>query len=134
MAYWLVKSDPEEYSFHDLLRDKKTSWTGVRNYAARIHLNSMAKGDTVLVYHSNDEKAVMGIAKVSKPAFPDTTATEATWVAVELQAISKLNSMVTLAEMKKVDALQNIGLIRIGRLSVMPLTEKEYDIIIDMST
>lgn len=133
MAYWLVKSDPDEYSFHDLARDKKTLWTGVRNYAARNHLKAMAKGDEVLVYHSNDDKAVVGIAKVSKTAVQDPTTTEDAWVAVELQATKLVKNPVTLAAMKKEPTLANIGLIKIGRLSVMPVTDEEFARILEMS-
>ncbi len=133
MAYWLVKSDPETYSFHDLQREKKTDWTGVRNYAARLHLLAMAVGDTVLVYHSNDEKAVMGTATVTKAAFPDPTAEEGNWVAVELKAGPLVKKPVTLAAMKQVPALANIGLIKIGRLSVMPLQVEEYSTIMEMA-
>ncbi|MBL7975142.1 MAG: EVE domain-containing protein [Candidatus Kapabacteria bacterium] len=133
MAYWLVKSDPDEYSFHDLTRDKKTLWTGVRNYAARNHLKAMAKGDEVLVYHSNDDKAVVGIAKVSKTAVQDPTTTEDAWVAVELQATKLVKNPVTLAAMKKEPTLANIGLIKIGRLSVMPVTDEEFARILEMS-
>ncbi len=133
MAYWLVKSDPEAYSFQDLLRDKKTEWTGVRNYAARLHLLAMAKGDQVLVYHSNTDKAVVGSCVVSKTAFPDTTAESGDWVAVELKSPKSVKNMVSLVEMKKIPALQNIGLIKIGRLSVMPLSDEEYSIIMKMA-
>lgn len=133
MAYWLVKSDPDEYSFHDLTRDKKTLWTGVRNYAARNHLKAMAKGDEVLVYHSNDDKAVVGIAKVSKTAVQDPTTTEDAWVAVELQVTKLVKNPVTLAAMKKEPTLANIGLIKIGRLSVMPVTDEEFARILEMS-
>lgn len=132
MAYWLVKSDPDEYSFHDLVRDKKTAWTGVRNYAARLHLNAMSKGDEVLVYHSNTDKAVMGICTVSKTAFPDTTAEEDGWVAIELKAGKHFKVPVTLDAIKKTKGLENIPLVRIGRLSVMPISDEEYAIICKM--
>ena len=85
--YWLVKSEPETYSWNDLVRDKRTAWTGVRNYAARIHLKTMRPGDEVLFYHSGESKSVVGVAKVTKPAFPDPTADEPGWVAVELAAV-----------------------------------------------
>ncbi len=134
MAYWLIKSDPEEYSFHDLLRDKKTAWTGVRNFAARNNLRAMSKGDSVLVYHSNSDKAVMGICTIAKTAYPDPTATDGDWSAVDVRADSLLPTPVTLAAMKKTPALANIGLITIGRLSVMPLTDKEYETIVTMGS
>ncbi len=132
MNYWLVKSDPESYSFQDLVNDKKTEWTGVRNYAARLHLLAMAKGDEVLVYHSNIEKAVMGSCKVSKAAFPDPTATEGQWVAVELSSPKAVKHPLSLAEMKTHPELANIGLIKIGRLSVMPLQDAEYHFIMKL--
>ena len=88
MKYWLVKSDPESYGWNDLLKDKKTDWTGVRNYAARIHLKAMKQGEMVLFYHSNDGMAVVGIVKVSREFFQDPTTLESAWVAVELTAVT----------------------------------------------
>lgn len=123
--YWLVKTEPETYSWDDLVRDKRTDWTGVRNFAARLHLKGMQKGDEVLVYHSGDSKSVVGIAKVTKPAFPDTTADEDGWVAVELAAGEPLKNPVTLAQIKAEKSLQTIGLVKQGRLSVMPLKPEE---------
>ena len=133
MSYWLIKSDPEEYSFHDLLKDKKTSWTGVRNFAARNNLRAMSKGDELLVYHSNSDKAVVGICTVAKTAYPDPTATDGDWSAIDIRAGELLAKPVALAEMKKTPALANIGLITIGRLSVMPLTDDEYATIMAMA-
>lgn len=133
MAYWLIKSDPEEYSFHDLRKDKKTSWTGVRNFAARNNLRAMSKGDELLVYHSNSDKAVVGICTVAKTAYPDPTATDGDWSAIDIRAGELLAKPVTLADMKKTPALANIGLITIGRLSVMPLTDDEYATIMAMA-
>lgn len=132
MNYWLVKSDPESYGWNELIKDKKTDWTGVRNYAARIHLKAMQKGDEVLFYHSNEGMAVVGITKVSREFFQDPTTDDAAWVAVELTALKPLNQPVTLAEMKTKKELSNIGLIKIGRLSVMPLTKTEFDLIVKM--
>ena len=132
MNYWLVKSEPSTYSFSDLMKDKKTVWDGVRNYAARIHLRAMQKGDLVLFYHSNEDMAVIGIAKVSKTAYPDPTAQEGDWSAVDLVPIKHLKTPVTLPKIKAEKKLQNIGLVRIGRLSVMPLTESEYNLILKM--
>ncbi|HEY4246961.1 MAG TPA: EVE domain-containing protein [Lacunisphaera sp.] len=124
--YWLVKSEPEAYSWDNLVRDGKTAWTGVRNYTARIHLNAMRVGDEVLFYHSVTDKSVVGIARVSKPAFPDTTADEDGWVAVELAPVKPLAKPVTLAQIKAESSLKDIGLVRQGRLSVMPLKPAEY--------
>lgn len=124
--YWLVKSEPDTYSWDTFVRDGRTDWTGVRNYAARLHLKAMHPGDEVLYYHSNEGKAVVGIARVTKPAFPDTTADEEGWVAVELAPVAPLKNPVTLATIKTEAALKNIALVRQGRLSVMPLKPAEF--------
>ena len=124
--YWLVKSEPEAYAWADLVRDGRTAWTGVRNYQARIHLNAMRRGDGVLFYESVTTKAVVGTATVAKTAFPDTTADEPGWVAVELKAGSPLPRPVTLAQIKADAALAGIALLRQSRLSVMPLTAAEF--------
>mgnify|MGYP000853277524 CR=1 FL=1 len=121
MQYWLVKSEPEAYAWSDLLGDRKTDWTGVRNYQARIHLNAMRKGDRVLFYESVTTKAVVGVAEVTKTAFPDKTADEPGWVAVELKPIAPLSRPVTLTQIKAEPALAGIPLLRQSRLSVMPL-------------
>lgn len=131
---WLVKQEPESYSWDDFARDKTTDWTGVRNYAARIHLNGMAKGDKVLFYASGGPKTVVGTATVTKPAFPDTTADEPGGVAVELKAGIKLAREVSLDEIKRDSALKNLPLIRQSRLSVMPVTDAEYDRILKLAT
>jgi predicted RNA-binding protein with PUA-like domain len=132
MNYWLVKSEPSTYSFQDLMKDKKICWDGVRNYAARIHLRAMQKGDLVMFYHSNEDMAVIGIAKISKTAYPDPTAKEGDWSAVDLVPVKQLKTPVTLAQIKAEKKLQNTGLVRIGRLSVMPLTEAEFNLISKM--
>lgn len=124
--YWLVKSEPETYSWDDLVRDKRTDWTGVRNYAARLHLKAMQPGDEVLYYHSGDGKCVVGIAKVTKPAFPDKTADEEGWVAVELAPVAPLKKPVALAQVKAESTLKDIALVRQGRLSVQPLKPVEF--------
>ena len=130
--YWLVKSEPETYSWDDLVRDGKTAWTGVRNYTARIHLKAMRAGDDVLFYHSVKDKSVVGIARVSKTAFPDTTADEEGWVAVELVPVKPFAKPVTLAQIKAESTLKEIGLVRQGRLSVMPLKAAEYSKILKL--
>jgi predicted RNA-binding protein with PUA-like domain len=127
--YWLVKSEPEAYSFTDFARDRKTAWTGVRNYAARLHLNAMKKGDRALFYESVTTKAVVGVAEVTRSAFPDTTAEEEGWVAVELKAVGPLPSPVTLAQIKGEAKLKNIALLRQSRLSVVPLQREEFELI-----
>lgn len=124
--YWLVKSEPDAYAWADLVRDRRTAWTGVRNYQARIHLNAMRRGDRVFFYESVTTKAVVGIAEVTKPAFPDTTADEPGWVAVELKAVKPLARPITLAEIKGDPAFAAIALLRQSRLSVMPLTPAEF--------
>ena len=126
MQYWLVKSEPSAYAWDDLVRDGRTAWTGVRNYAARLHLNAMRVGDEVLFYHSVEAKSVVGLARVSKTAFPDTTADEEGWVAVELVPVKAFSEPVTLAQIKADETLQQIALIRQSRLSVMPLKPAEF--------
>jgi len=126
MNHWLVKSEPETYSWSDLMRDKRTDWTGVRNYAARLHLRAMQVGDQVFVYHSGDDKSVVGIAKVTKVAFPDTTADEEGWVAVELTAVSPFKQPVTLAQIKADATLKGMTFVRQSRLSVSPVTPVEF--------
>lgn len=124
--YWLVKSEPEAYAWTDLVRDGRTAWTGVRNYQARIHLNAMRKGDRVFFYESVTTKAVVGLTEITKPAFPDQTAEEPGWVAVELKAVAPLARPVTLAQIKADPSLAQIGLVRQSRLSVVPLSATEF--------
>ncbi|TAH42646.1 MAG: EVE domain-containing protein [Bacteroidetes bacterium] len=131
--FWLVKSDPDTYSFHDLLTDGSTSWDGVRNYAARNFLREMKKGDKVLVYHSGGESCVIGLATVSKDPYTDPTADNDTWVSVELKAGKKLKKQVTLAQIKQEPFLKDISLIKISRLSVMPVSDEHYEKIMAMS-
>jgi predicted RNA-binding protein with PUA-like domain len=133
MAYWLVKSEPSTYSFQQLMKDGSTTWDGVRNYAARNHLRSMKKNDDVLYYHSMDATEIVGIAKVSKTAFPDPTADDDTWSAVELKAVKPLKTPVSLAAVKKNPALKNMALVRLGRLSVQPVTDEEWEEVMRMS-
>lgn len=133
-THWLVKSEPEAYAWTDLVRDGRTAWTGVRNYQARIHLNTMRPGDAVLFYESVTTKAVVGVAQVTKPAFPDTTADEPGWVAVELKAGHALPQPVTLAQIKAEPSLAKIGLLRQSRLSVVPLTKAEFAKIVSLAS
>jgi predicted RNA-binding protein with PUA-like domain len=126
MQYWMVKSEPTAYAWADLVRDKHTAWTGVRNYAARLHLRAMQVGDEVFFYHSVEEKCVVGLARVTKPAFPDATADEAGWIAVELAPVAALPHPVTLARIKAEPGLKDIALVRQGRLSVLPLKPAEF--------
>jgi len=123
--HWLVKSEPSAYAWADLVRDRETDWTGVRNYQARAHLAAMRMGDRVFFYESVSTKAVLGIAEVTQAAFPDSTTTGADvgkgWIAVKLRAVRPLPSPVTLAQIKAEPTLTDIPLIRQSRLSVMPL-------------
>ncbi len=132
MNYWLVKSEPSVYSFEQLLKDKSTMWEGVRNYAARNNLKAMQKNDKVLFYHSNEGKDVVGIAKVVKEHYQDPTTDDANWVVVDLAPVEKLKKSVTLEDIKAEPALKNMQLVRIGRLSVSALTEKEYKTVVEM--
>lgn len=133
MAHWLVKSEPSVYSWEDLVKEKETSWTGVRNYAARLHLRAMKKGDEVLFYHSNEGTDIVGIAKVSKEAYQDPSTDDERWVAVDIKPHKKLKSPVDLTTIKKEKGLAEMALVRIGRLSVQPVSDKEWEIIIKLS-
>jgi predicted RNA-binding protein with PUA-like domain len=131
MKYWLVKQEPEAYSFDDLINDGKTDWTGVRNFQARNNLRDMKKGDKVLFYHSVSEKAVVGLAEVAKENYPDPT--DEKWIAVEIKPVEKFNKPVTLGEIKAKKSLENIALVRQARLSVIPLTAGEFETILKMA-
>ncbi|MBI5422916.1 MAG: EVE domain-containing protein [Opitutae bacterium] len=126
--YWLVKQEPEDYSWADFVRDGATAWTGVRNYAARNHLKAMRAGDEVFYYHSGDDKCIVALAKVKRAAFPDPTADspDEGWVAVELVPVKPLPSPVTLAQVKAEPSLKDIALVRISRLSVQPVKLAEF--------
>ncbi|MFN8603377.1 MAG: EVE domain-containing protein [Candidatus Binatia bacterium] len=125
-SYWLVKQEPTKYPFEQLVKDKKTTWDGVRNYQARNNLQAMKKGDRVLYYHSNVGQEVVGLCEVSKPAFPDPTTDDARWVAVELAAVKALKKPVTLEFIKNDPQLCEIPLVKQSRLSVMPLDAKAF--------
>jgi predicted RNA-binding protein with PUA-like domain len=131
--FWLVKQEPSDYSWSDFVADGSTSWTGVRNFAARNNLRRMSKGDEVLFYHSGEDKAVVGIAKVARTAYRDTTAKEGDWSAVDLVPLKPLPKAVTLHEIKGKPALKNIALVRQSRLSVMPLAAKDFTTIVKMA-
>ncbi|MSU49419.1 MAG: EVE domain-containing protein [Opitutus sp.] len=130
--YWLMKSEPVSYAWTDLVRDGTTAWTGVRNYAARLHLNAMRPGDRVLFYESMTTKAVVGTAEVTRAAFPDTTADEPGWVAVEVKAGDALVRPVTLEKIKAEPALAKMTLLRISRLSVQPVSRAEFSHIVKL--
>jgi predicted RNA-binding protein with PUA-like domain len=133
MNHWLVKSEPAIYSWDQLAKDKQTTWDGIRNYAARIHLRAMKIGDEVLFYHSNEGMEIVGIAKVSKEAYQDPTTDDANWVAVDLKAHKKLKKPVSLLQIKSDKRLKEMALVRIGRLSVQPVSEKEWNLIMELA-
>ena len=133
-SFWLVKQEPSSYSWSDFVAEGQTSWTGVRNYAARNNLRRMQKGDEVLFYHSGDDKAVVGIAKVIGIAYRDSTAKEGDWSTVDLAPVKPLRRPVTLCEIKSRPRLKPIALVRQSRLSVMPLAESEFREIVKMGT
>jgi len=130
--FWLVKQEPSSYSWSDFVAEGRTSWTGVRNYSARNNLRKMRKGDEVLFYHSGEEKAVVGMAKVTRPAYPDPTATQGDWSAVNLAPIKPLRRPVTLRQIKSDSRLKRIQLVRQSRLSVMPMAATDFRAIVLM--
>ncbi len=133
MNFWMVKQEPDAYSWDDFVAEGQTDWTGVRNYQARNNLREMKKGDKVLFYHSNIGKEVVGIAKVTKPAFQDPTTDDDRWVAVEITPVKKLKKPVGLADIKANLALANLGLIKQSQLSVIAVTKDEFDEILSMA-
>lgn len=132
MNYWLVKSEPVKYSWEKFLKDKKTFWDGVRNYQARNNLKAMKKGDLVMFYHSNEGMEVVGYAKVVKEFYQDPTTEDKNWVVVDLAPVKTLKKTITLVQIKNDSLLENIALVRQGRLSVMPLKPAEFDRILEM--
>lgn len=132
MAYWLVKSEPFKYSWEQFEKDKLTFWDGVRNYGARNNLKAMQKGDQVLFYHSNEGLEIVGIAKVAKEHYQDPTTDDAAWVVVDLKPFKKIKKPVSLAQIKADIRLEKMALVRLGRLSVQPVTDEEWDIIMEL--
>lgn len=133
MNYWLVKSEPFKYSWEQFLKDKKTHWDGVRNYAARNNLKAMEKGDKVFFYHSNEGLEIVGIAEVAKTAYQDPTTDDTNWVVVDLKPYKTLPKPVSLAQIKAESKLANMALVKLSRLSVGPVTEAEYNQIMKMA-
>jgi predicted RNA-binding protein with PUA-like domain len=131
--FWLVKSEPSAYSWANLVADGKTAWTGVRNFTARNNLRAMRQGDGVLFYHSVVGKEIVGIAKVVREAYPDATAKEGDWSAVELGPEKPLSKSVTLDEIKRNPKLKEMALLRLSRLSVQPVTSAQFDEILRMA-
>jgi predicted RNA-binding protein with PUA-like domain len=134
MAYWLVKSEPNKYSWEQFEKDGKTFWDGVRNYAARNNLRAMKKGDEVLFYHSNEGLEIVGIAKVIKEHYQDPTTNEEAWIVVDLKPEKKLKKPVPLTEIKKDKRLAGMDLLRLGRLSVQSVKENEWKVIMEMAS
>ena len=133
MNYWLVKQEPDSYSFSDFVKDGKTAWTGVRNFAARNHLRAMKKGDPVFYYHSGTDREIVGLARVAKEAYPDPTATEGDWSCVDLMAEKPLKKPVGLEAIKADKILKEMKLVKIGRLSVSPVTKEQFDRVLELS-
>ncbi len=132
MNYWLVKSEPYEYSYDDLVKEGRTMWDGVRNYAARKHLRGMKLGDLVLFYHSRKGLEVVGICKVVKEYYPDPTAEKGDWSVVDVEPVKAMNKTVALSTIKSIPELAQMPLVRIGRLSVMPLTDFEFNKVLEL--
>lgn len=134
MNHWLVKSEPFKYSWEQFNKDGRTFWDGVRNYQARNNLKAMKEGDLVLFYHSNEGKNIVGIAKIVKEFYQDPTTDDANWVVVDLVPLESLKNPVSLEQVKAEESLQNISLVKQGRLSVMPLKAEEFDKILEMGS
>lgn len=133
MNYWIIKSEPFKYSWDDLKKDKWTFWDGVRNYQARNNLREMEVGDLCFFYHSNKGLEIVGIAKVTNAAYQDPTTEDDRWVAVNIEPFKELEKSITLKEMKADERLSDLGLIRQGRLSVIPCSKEHYKIIMEHS-
>ena len=131
MNYWLVKTEPDTYSWDDLVKEKVGTWDGVRNFQARSNMKAMKNGDQVFVYHTGDEKSVIGIAKVVKEPYPEPK--DKDWVAVDLSAGKKLKNPVSLSQIKSDKRLANMVLVRASRLSVQPVKPEEWDLVISLS-
>jgi len=129
MAYWLMKTDPDTYSYADLERDKKTVWDGVANNLALIHMREMKKGDLALIYHSGAEKCIVGIAEIASGPYPDPKEDNPKLVVVDVKSKKRLARSIPLSEIKANKALQDFVLVKMGRLSVMPVTEKQWDLL-----
>jgi predicted RNA-binding protein with PUA-like domain len=134
MAHWLIKSEPSAYSWDQLVKEKRTSWTGVRNPQAAINLKAMKSGDLCFFYHSNEGKEIVGIAKVVKTAYPDPTDKAGKAVAVEVAAVEPVKQAVTLAAIKADPRLKDFGLVRQSRLSVVPVNDEQWKLILKMSS
>ncbi len=133
MNYWLIKSEPVTYSWEQFEKDGQTFWDGVRNYAARNNLRAMKKGDLVFWYHSNEGMEIVGVAKVIREAYQDPTTTDEAWLAVDFKPHKKLKKPVSLVQIKANKRLTDMALVRLGRLSVQPVTAAEWDIVMELA-
>ena len=133
MAYWLIKSEPSVYSWQQFVKEKQTCWSGIRNYAARLHLRSMKKGDKAFYYHSNEGMEIVGIATVVKKSYQDPTTPDERWVAVDVKVFKALKNPVSLQQKKNDKRLANMALVRLGRLSTQPVTEEEWKIVMELA-
>jgi predicted RNA-binding protein with PUA-like domain len=133
MKFWLVKQEPEDYSWGDFVKEGRSAWTGVRNYQARNNLRTMEKGDLVFYYHSGEEKQVVGIAQVDKAAYPDPTAREGDWSSVDLIPLKAVGQPVTLKEIKGDNVLKEMLLVRNSRLSVVPVSKAQFEKLLKLS-
>ena len=133
MAYWLIKSEPAKYSWDQFVKDKKTYWDGVRNYAARNNLRAMKKGDQLFYYHSNEGMEIVGIAEVVKEAYQDPTTDDANWVVVDVKPVKKLKKPVSLTQIKEDKRLANMALVKLSRLSVQPVTTDEWMTVLELA-
>lgn len=134
MAYWLIKSEPSAYSWDQLVKDKKTSWTGVRNFQAQINLKAMKTGDRAFFYHSGEGKEIVGIAEVTKTAYPDSTDKEGKSVTVDFKAVEPVKKKVTLAEIKADPKFKEMKLVRQSRLSVSPVSDEHFKLLLKMAS
>jgi len=133
MAYWLIKSEPFKYSWEQFEKDGKTFWDGVRNYAARNNLRDMRKGDKLLYYHSNEGLEIVGIAEVVKEHYQDPTTDETAWVVVDVKPVKRLKNPVSLKQIKAEARLQDMALLRLSRLSVQPVKEEEWKVVMELA-
>ncbi|ANE49594.1 EVE domain-containing protein [Flavisolibacter tropicus] len=133
MAYWLIKSEPFKYSWDQFVNDGKTFWDGVRNYAARNNLRDMRKGDKLLFYHSNEGLEIVGIAEVAKEHYQDPTTDETAWLVVDVKPVKKLKQPVSLKQIKAEPRLQDMALLRLSRLSVSPVKEEEWKVVMELA-
>jgi predicted RNA-binding protein with PUA-like domain len=132
MEYWLAKTEPDTFSWDDIVREKTSMWDGVRNFQARNNLRKMKKGDTIFIYHSGKNPGIVGLAEVVKEYYPDPTAKEGDWSVVDVKPLRQLKRIVSLQEVKQNPALKNMALVKNSRLSVQPVTQEEYDLILDL--